>query len=281
MPSNLLISGPNAAPSYGFCLPAGLYQHLLRPHLPHLPHPSLGSAADLRHLPVLDSDGSRQIPWREGCQIRGAAPRLSPIQQPRQEERGAVVDLSAESDPQSWIRCFLSLYSVQDIRRLWLAQVTFRCGVKNVSMQLPAVANSYCLSFLSGQVVEMFAGAVSQHGRLLHQSPDREKDLHAVHGRVQCTLHFHVHLRNVLSYWEAHRQTGKDPPRERTDPICWSARTHQHGPTQIPVSQDWPNPDGQSAQFKQKGEGQRRYCDDHTVKLTGLCDMGRNAIGRS
>lgn len=72
---------------------AGLHQRVLRPHLPHLPHSSVGTAADLCHLPISHGDGSCQIPGRKGQEVCGVTPRLSLVRQPWQKERRAVVDL--------------------------------------------------------------------------------------------------------------------------------------------------------------------------------------------
>lgn len=48
-------------------------------------------------------------------------------------------------------------------------------------------------ALLSLQTLQVFPGTLSQHRGLLHQSSNREEDLHALHGRVQCHLHLNVH----------------------------------------------------------------------------------------
>lgn len=78
-------------------------------------------------------------------------------------------------------------------------------------MRLPVVLILGFCCFI-WQIIEMLTGSMSQHGGLLHQSSNGEKDLHALHGRIQRSLHFHVRLRNVLSGWKTHCQTGEDPP---------------------------------------------------------------------
>lgn len=128
--------------------PARLYQHLLWQHLPYLPYPYLGTAADLCHLPVSDGDGTCQIPRREGCKICGTAPRLSPICQPWQEERGAVVDLPAEFGLQSWIWFSVPLYSVPDLSWIWPTQVRLGSLWKYMKMERVRQSNYWISIFI-------------------------------------------------------------------------------------------------------------------------------------
>lgn len=66
----------------------------------------------------------------------------------------------------------------------------------------------------------MFVGAVPQHCRLLHQPPHGEKDLHVVHGDIQCTVHLHVLLRDDLSRGKTLQQTFESATREPESHIC-------------------------------------------------------------
>lgn len=102
----------------------------------------------------------------------------------------------------------------------------------------------------------MFPGTVSQHGGLLHQSPDREEDLHALHGCVQRHLHLNVRPRDGLSHRQAHLQSDKHPKREPEADVRRPARTHHHRASQVPVPQGGPHASREPAEPKQEGEGQ-------------------------
>lgn len=77
----------------------------------------------------------------------------------------SFIFLPAESDFQGRLRRWLPLYPLPRLRRLRHA---------------PSV--------------QVFPGAVPQHGGLLHITAHREEDLHPLHGDLFCPLHSVVHL---------------------------------------------------------------------------------------
>lgn len=113
----------------------------------------------------------------------------------------------------------------------------------------------------------MFDRSVPQHRRLLHQPSHREKDLHAVHGRVQRALCLHVPPRDDLPRRQAPHQGGTGPAREREARVCRQTRT-----TRTPGPEDRSDARREPAEPEQEGESQRGAENDgavgHTVQST-------------
>lgn len=81
--------------------------------------------------------------------------------------------------------------------------------------------------------VQVFPGAMPQHGGLLHITAHWEEDLHALHGDLFCCLHPDVHLWDGLPHLQARPQTHYEEERGGEKAVRRESRDGTSGSTKV------------------------------------------------